>query len=30
MSRLINAMIKDYEKVFSELNDDFDGFTMDA
>ena len=30
MSRLINAMIKDYEKVFSELNDDFEGFTMDA
>ncbi|WP_193014589.1 MULTISPECIES: phage minor head protein [Gammaproteobacteria] len=23
-------MIKDYEKVFSELNDDFEGFTMDA
>ena len=30
MSRLINAMIKDYEKVFSELNDDFEGLTMDA
>lgn len=30
MSRLINSMVKDYEKVFSELNDDFEGFTMDA
>lgn len=30
MSQLINSMIKDYEKVFSELSDDFDGATMDA
>lgn len=30
MSRLINSMIKDYEKMFSELNDDFDGVAMDA
>ncbi|WOB87833.1 phage minor head protein [Providencia sp. PROV040] len=30
MSRLISSMIKDYENVFSELNDDFYGSTMDA
>nr|WP_273818064.1 phage minor head protein [Providencia rettgeri] len=30
MSRLIRSMIKDYENVFSELSNDFDGATMDA
>lgn len=30
LSRLIRSMVKDYEVVFSELNDDFDGATMDA
>ncbi|KJY02630.1 phage minor head protein [Morganella morganii] len=30
MSRLICAMVADYEKVFSRLHEDFDGVTMDA